>query len=203
MKALTKTSVMLLMAGIALTGCNKKEPAQQVKSNGLPKAETAAATAATGGVAVVDIDSLATKCDYCKDGLKSLESKQNAYRNQLNAKGQALQKAMADFQNKAQNGGFTSQQQLEKAQANLQKMQQGLQSFQAKIEGEMGKATEAYQKKLREDLSTFLKEYNADGRYKVIISKTGDNVLYEDPSVNITNDVVEGLNKIYKDSKKK
>ena len=81
MKALTKTSVMLLMAGIALTGCNKKEPAQQVKSNGLPKAEAAAATAATGGVAVVDIDSLATKCDYCKDGLKSLESKQNAYRN--------------------------------------------------------------------------------------------------------------------------
>lgn len=158
MKALTKTSVMLLMAGIALTGtsCNKKEPAQQVKSNGLPKA--AAATAATGDVAVVDIDSLATKCDYCKDGLKSLESKQNAYRNQLNAKGQALQKAMADFQNKAQNGGFTSQQQVEKAQANLQKMQQGLQSFQAKIEGEMGKATEAYQKKLREDLSTFLKE---------------------------------------------
>ena len=46
MKALTKTSVMLLMAGIALTGCNKKEPAQQVKSNGLPKAEAAAATAA-------------------------------------------------------------------------------------------------------------------------------------------------------------
>ena len=67
----------------------------------------------------------------------------------------------------------------------------------------MGKATEAYEKKLREDLSTFLREYNADGRYKVIISKTGDNVLYEDPSVNITNDVVEGLNKIYKDSKKK
>ena len=192
MKALTKTSIMLLMAGIALTGCNKKEPAQQVKSNGLPKAEAKAATAAGCGVAVVDIDSLATKCDYCKDGLKALESKQNSFRSQLNAKGQALQKAMADFQNKAQHGGFTSQQQ-----------QQGLQNFQAKIENEMAAATEAYQKKLREDLDAFIKEYNADGRYKMIVSKTGDNVLYADPSVDITNDVVDGLNKIYKSSKKK
>ncbi len=203
MKALTKTSIMLLMAGIALTGCNKKEPAQQVKSNGLPKAEAKAATAAGCGVAVVDIDSLATKCDYCKDGLKALESKQNSFRSQLNAKGQALQKAMADFQNKAQHGGFTSQQQVEKAQANLQKQQQGLQSFQAKIENEMAAATDAYQKKLREDLDAFIKEYNADGRYKMIVSKTGDNVLYADPSVDITNDVVDGLNKIYKSSKKK
>ena len=167
MKALTKTSIMLLMAGIALTGCNKKEPAQQVKSNGLPKAEAKAATAAGCGVAVVDIDSLATKCDYCKDGLKALESKQNSFRSQLNAKGQALQ------------------------------------NFQAKIENEMAAATEAYQKKLREDLDAFIKEYNADGRYKMIVSKTGDNVLYADPSVDITNDVVDGLNKIYKSSKKK
>ena len=37
----------------------------------------------------------------------------------------------------------------------------------------------------------------------MIVSKTGDNVLYADPSVDITNDVVDGLNKIYKSSKKK
>lgn len=191
MKALTKTSVMLLMAGIALTGCNKKEPAQQVKSNGLPKAEAAVATAATGDVAVVDIDSLATKCDC----FKSLKSKQNAYSKQV----KAFQKAVEDFKNKAKNGGFTSQQQAEKVEENLQKKQQELLSFQAKIVDEMEKT----KKKLHEDLSTFFKEYNADGRYKVIISNTDDNVLYEDPSVNITNDVVEGLNKIYKDSKKK
>ena len=67
----------------------------------------------------------------------------------------------------------------------------------------MAAATDAYQKKLREDLDAFIKEYNADGRYKMIVSKTGDNVLYADPSVDITNDVVDGLNKIYKSSKKK
>ena len=190
------------MASIALVGCNKKDPAQQVKSNGLPKVENKTTATGEQSIAVVDIDSLASQCDYCKDGLKNLESKQNAYRNQLNTKGQALQNAMIAFQKKAQSGGFASQAEAEKAQKNLQSQQQALQSFQSKIEGEMAKATENYQKKLREDLNTFLKEYNADGRYKVIISKSGDNVLYADPSVDITNDVVEGLNKAYKATKK-
>ena len=202
MKVLQTSSIALLMASFALVGCNKKDPAQQVKSNGLPKVENKTAAAGAQSIAVVDIDSLASQCDYCKDGLKNLENKQNAYRNQLNAKGQALQNAMIAFQKKAQSGGFTSQAEAEKAQKNLQNQQQALQSFQSKIEGEMAKATENYQKKLREDLNAFLKEYNADGRYKVIISKSGDNVLYADPSVDITNDVVEGLNKAYKATKK-
>lgn len=202
MKALHTSSIALLMASIALVGCNKKDPAQQVKSNGLPKAEAKATAASAQSVAVVDIDSLAAQCDYCKDGLKALESKQASYRNQLNAKGQALQNAMIAFQKKAQSGGFSSQEQAEKEQKSLQNQQQALQNFQSKIESEMAKATDDYQKKLRQDLNAFLKDYNADGRYKVIISKSGDNVLYADPSVDITSDVIEGLNKAYKNSKK-
>ena len=97
-----------------------------------------------------------------------------------------------------QSGAFTSQQQAESAQAQLQKQQQALQAFQEKIENEMAQATQNYQKKLREDLNTFLKSYNSDGRFKVIISKSGDNVLYSDPSVDITEDVIAGLNKSYK-----
>lgn len=181
---------------IALTGCNKKEPSQQVKSNGLPKAGTQ--VQAQGGVAVVDIDSIAAQAEYCKQGLKGLEAKQLQYRKQLNAKGQALEKGMMDFQQKLQNGGFTSEEQAKAAQSKLQKQQQSLQQYQSQIEGEMAKATEAYQEKLRADIAAFLKEYNKDGRYSVIISKSGDNVLYMSPSVDITNDVIAGLNKAFK-----
>ena len=107
---------------------------------------------------------------------------------------------MVSFQKKVQSGAFTSQQQAESAQAQLQKQQQALQAFQEKIQSEMVQATQNYQKKLREDLNTFLKSYNSDGKFKVIISKSGDypNVLYSDPSVDITEDVIAGLNKSYK-----
>ena len=38
MKGMKTLSMVLLAAGIMLTACNKKEPVQQVKQNGLPKA---------------------------------------------------------------------------------------------------------------------------------------------------------------------
>lgn len=200
MKHFLSLAMLVLATGIAATttiSCNKKEPSQQVKSNGLPKA-AAASNGVSGTVAVVDIDTLAAQSQYCKDGLKALEAKQNSYRQQLNSKGQALQNALASFQKKMQSGAFTSQQEAQTAQAQLQKQQQALQSFQERIESEMSKATENYQSKLRKDIAAFLKEYNSDGRFKVIISKSGDNVLYSDPSIDITNDVIEGLNKSYK-----
>ena len=172
-------AMLLVAAGLSLVACDKKD--SQVKPNGLPKAAATNAGAASS-VAVVDIDTLAAKSEYCKDGQKEL----------------ALQNAIASFQKKMQSGAFTSQQQAESAQAQLQKQQQALQAFQEKIENEMAQATQNYQKKLREDLNTFLKSYNSDGRFKVIISKSGDNVLYSDPSVDITEDVIAGLNKSYK-----
>lgn len=196
-KIFSPVGIAILALGMTLTACNKKEPAQQVKSNGLPKAGADAA-ASTGAVAVVDIDTLAMQYEYCKEGQKALEAKQEAYRKQLTSKGQALQNAMMDFQKKAQNGTFTSQQQAEAAQTQLQKQQQSLQSFQEKIETEMAKATQEYQEVLRDSLKSFIKDYNSDGRFKVIISKSGDNVLYTDPAVDITKDVVAGLNKRYK-----
>ena len=111
-------AMLLVAAGLSLVACNKKD--SHVKPNGLPKAAATNAGAATS-VAVVDIDTLAAKSEYCKDGQKELENKQKKYREQLNSKEQALQNAIASFQKKMQSGAFTSQQQAESAQAQLQK----------------------------------------------------------------------------------
>lgn len=196
MKYFVKVSFSLFLALILMNACSKNQSAQQIKSNGLPKANQSAKTQCD--VAIVDIDSLASQYEYCKEGQKQLEDKQKSYSQQLNAKGQALQNAMISFQKKLQSGEFTSQQQAEKEQANLQKQQQALQTYQQKIETELAQATEHYQQVLRDSLHSFIKDYNADGRYKLILSKSGDNVLYSDPTIDITSDVVAGLNKRYK-----
>ena len=197
MKQAARNTIILALIALATVSCNQKSPTQQVKQNGLPKSETTT-NATTSSVAVVDIDTLADKCNYCKDGQKALEAKKNALTKQFNAKTQSLQNAVINFQKKAQAGQFNSQQEAQKQQAALQKQQQDLQVFQERIERDLAKAQQEYQDKLRKDLNTFLKEYNKDGRFKVIISKSADNVLYTDPSVDITNDVIEGLNKSYK-----
>ena len=70
-------AMLLVAAGLSLVACNKKD--SQVKPNGLPKAAATSAGAASS-VAVVDIDTLAAKSEYCKDGQKELENKQEISR---------------------------------------------------------------------------------------------------------------------------
>ena len=54
---------------------------------------------------------------------------------------------------------------------------------------------------LRDSINSFLKIYNKDKGYSLILSNTGfDNLLYADPAYNITNEIVEGLNKRYNPS---
>ena len=95
-------------------------------------------------------------------------------------------------------GGFTSAVDAENAQAARLSQQQALQHFPERIDNEMANATEQYQKVLRDSLNSYLRDYNKDQRYKLILSKSGDNVLYAAPTADITADVIAGLNKRYK-----
>ena len=55
-----------------------------------------------------------------------------------------------------------------------------------------------------DSINSFLKIYNKDKGYSLIISNTGfDNLLYADPAFNITNEIVEGLNARYVPASKK
>ena len=48
---------------------------------------------------------------------------------------------------------------------------------------------------LADSLNTFLKEFNADGRYHIILSNTAkDNVLMAAEEYDITDEVINGLN---------
>ena len=169
---------------LAVTACNKKEPAENVKPKAVPEAKS------QGIIAYVEIDSLATAYTYCIDGQKELQAKQQSYRSQLDAKANSLQ-----------NGSFSSQSEAENEQKKIQRQQQQLQQFQEKIEGEMASAAEQYQKVLRDSLASFIKDFNKDGRYSMILSKSGDNILYADKSLDITKAVIDGLNKRYKKKK--
>lgn len=195
-----KISLFIMAAGLLTVSCNQKEPAEQVKSNNLPKATTATGTT-SASFAIVNIDSLSTGYELCKIRVAELESKQKSYSNQINNKMKAFQAHAAKFQEDYQSGKFTSQQDFEKAQAKLQKEQTEIQKMQERIEGEMAQAMQSYQSTLQDSINNFIKVFNKDGKYKAIFSQSGNNILYADPSVDITQEVIEGLNKRYQKKK--
>ena len=182
---------------VALASCN----------NASPKMDEQPATAndnATGGVkiAYVEVDSLMTQYEFCKEFTLILQKKSNNARNTLNQKGQALQSAMANFHQKLNNNGFTSREQAESQQAAIQRQQQSLQELQARLENELGKETAKYNEGLRDSLQHFLAAYNKDKKYDLILTKQGDNILLANKRYDITNDVINGLNKHYKSTLK-
>ena len=56
---------------------------------------------------------------------------------------------------------------------------------------------------MKDSIENFLKDYNKDHKYAIILSKVENNILYADKSLDITEDVLNGLNKRYKSSKDK
>lgn len=195
MKAKNLFSPILLCAAIALfsTSCKEKKGAADVKGNGLP----VAGKGAPSNIAYVEIDTLQSQYQFCKDNQGIFTRKSEAYKTQLNAKSQALQQAAAEFQQKMQANAYT-QDQARSQQARLQQMQAELQQMQENLESKFSKEQQAYNKQLRDSVQNFLKEYNATHHYSLILSKAGDNILYAEPGLDITQDVVNGLNKRYK-----
>ena len=109
---------------------------------------------------------------------------------------------MVNFQQKLNNNGFTSREQAESQQAAIQRQQQSLQELQARLENELANETAKYNDALRDSLQHFLTAYNKDKKYDLILTKQGDNILYAAKRFDITNDVINGLNKRYKSTLK-
>ena len=173
-----------------MVSCNNQSPKMD---------EQPAAVSADGlKIAYVEVDSLMTQYNFAKDYSVTLQKKSNNARNTLNQKGNALQAAMANFQQKLNNNGFQSREQAASQQAAIQRQQNDLQELQARLENELASETAKFNEALRDSLQNFLKAYNEDKKFDLILSKAGDNILMGNKKLDITQDVINGLNKRYK-----
>ncbi len=187
------------MAVIALFAqCNNGGNATSTSSN-------AEGTAATTGmkIAYVDVDTLLTKYNFWNDLNEMMMRKEENARLSLNEKAKAFETEAKDFQRKLENNVYTRER-AESEQARLQKKQMELQELQNRLASELQQEQQKNMLQLRDSISSFLKSYNQDKGYSLIISNTQlDNLLYADPMYNITEEIVEGLNKRYKPASEK
>lgn len=189
-----KKKIMIAMvAATIMCACNNQSPKmdnQPVDAN---------ETSNQGmRIAFVEVDSIMTQFEFAKEKSKELEKKSNNARNTLNQKGNQLQAAANNFQQKLQNNGFTSREQAESVQNALQRQQNDLAALQARLENELAQETQKFNLALRDSLNNFLAIYNKDKKYDMILAKSGDNILLANKQYDITQDVVNGLNKRYK-----
>lgn len=191
LKVLTITAATM----VALSSCNQSAPKVDAKS------DTPQKVPASLKIAYVEVDSIMSQYKFCKDYSLILQRKGQNIKSTLAAKQQQLQAAAANFQQKMQQNAYTRDQ-AEAINANLQKQNADLQMLDQRLTNEFQNETEKYNNALRDSIQHYLKIYNQDKHYSLILSKAGDNLLYADKAFDITNEVVAGLNKAYKPSAK-
>ena len=149
-------------------------------------------------IAYVNVDSLLLNYNYSKDLNEIIIKKQENSRASVNQKLRALQVEMQDFQRKVENNAFLTRERAEQEQNRLVKKQQELQDFDSRLAQELVAEQQRLNEQLRDTLVSQLKVYNKDKGYQVILSNTmGDNILLAGDSYDITQEVIEYLNKNY------
>ena len=188
-KKLFGTIALAVVAAVSFTSCNQS-----------PKAEDEAPKSQAPSnlkIAYVEVDSLMTQYEYCKEYSLILEKKSQNIQSTLQQKGQALQAAANNFQQKLQQNAYTREQ-AEQIQMGLQKQNADLEALQQRLSAEFQEETAKFNEALHDSLQHFITKYNKDKKFTLILSKSGDNILYADKSADITSDIIAGLNKAYK-----
>ena len=160
-------------------------------SQGSPKDEAANSQAAeipAGGlkIAYVEIDTLMSQYEFCKDYTILMNRKGENIRATLAGKERALQNKAAEMQKKYETNQFTTKEQVEQAQMSLAKQQQDLQALNDRLSNDFAAEQMKYNNALRDSLQSFLKEYNKAKKFDYIISKAGDNILLANAQYDIT-----------------
>lgn len=171
--------------------------------NNAPKAndeQTSAATSSELKIAYVEVDSIMTQYTFSKEYQEVLQKKANNIQSTLAGKQQALQAAANKLQSDYQANALT-QEQAQARQAAIQKQGQDLDALNARLSNEFQTETNKFNEALRDSIMNYLKVYNKDKKFTLILTKAGDNILYADKALDITNEIIAGLNKAYKPAK--
>ncbi|MDO9374200.1 MAG: OmpH family outer membrane protein [Bacteroidota bacterium] len=195
-------NIVLLIAVAALYYLHFKGSKKElVKGGTVNPATMDTSTAKRLIVAYVELDSLNNNVTFIKQRKKELESEQKVIANEYES---AYRSLTAERDKFLQRGNAITQQEAEEFQARLgQKQQEVEQNKQAKGQRLAEKGARIMED-MQTKLKTFMNEYNKDKRYTYILATgTGlDYLFYKDSTLNITGDVIKGLNEQMKDSPK-
>ena len=146
-------------------------------------------------VAYLNVDSLLANYTFAQEASERLMSKQEDARVKMNTRLRTFQNEVADFQRKLENNAFLSRERAEQEQQRLAKKEQELQELEAKLTLDIMLENQKLNQQLGDSLNTFLQEFNADGRFHIILSNTAkDNVLMASQQYDITDAVITGMN---------
>jgi outer membrane protein len=188
----TNLSLGLLVIG-SMAAC--KQGASTTAATA-PAATTTTPVADKESIVYVNSDTLSKNYAYVKDMDKRLTTKSNAAKSDLQSKGEAFQREVVDYQ---KNAPTMPADQRQTTEQRLEREKQQLETYQQNASAEVQDDQQKEMVKLYDKISDFVKVYAKQKGYKLVLtySKNNTSMLYGDPSLDVTADVVKQLNDAY------
>ena len=154
-----------------------------------------------GGIVYINIDTLLNNYGYFMDLQENFVDKQSELEAELNNRGRQYEASALDYQNKVQKG-LVTRREAEELEQQLIQEQQNLLQLRDEISLQLSEEEQVGNRRLIEALMEYLKDYNNDYNYQFIFSNSfGDNLLFANDELDITNSVLEGINAQYESEK--
>ena len=160
--------------------------------------KTGRITAGSGDIVYINLDTLVNQYDMYNDLRTELESKVSAIENDLNKKGRALENDMKSFQEKMQKGLLTRSQ-METMQNDLMARDQELRNLSQQKQMELAEEESVMYNRVMDAIRTYVDNYNKDKQFSLILTTTAatNSIISGDQGLNITTEVINGLNQEY------
>ncbi|MDO4770806.1 OmpH family outer membrane protein [Porphyromonas sp.] len=149
-------------------------------------------------VAYVNIDSLLTNYQFSRDLNEQILRKSESAQATLNQQARALEAEAAEFQRKLQNNAFFDRERAEKEQMRILKKREDFERLNQKLTMELSQRQLEMNNILKDTLMSQIKLFNDIHKFQIIYSNTmNDNILLADKAYDVTNELVDFLNKRY------
>lgn len=187
-------SLALLAGAVTACGDQKKE------EKGKQPAKTEAKTPELPNYRYVDVDTVLAKYNLAKDYNEEMMRMQSNAESQMSQKEKQMQNFASSVQNKMQNNGYLTQESYKQDEQKMANLQNEYQRSANTLQNNIMTAAANAQKAVNDSITAFIENYNKLHGYDAIFLKGA--TLYINPALDITDEVVEGLNARYNKVKK-
>lgn len=195
-RPIAMAAAALLIGAGTLASCNDSK--QDTKP--AAKTDKVAAKDNLPNYRYVDLDTVLAKYALAKDYNEEMMRMQSSMESTMRTHEKRLQSQAAVMQNKMNNNGYLTRESYEQDQSSLNSMQAEAQKQAATLQSNFEQQALQAQKNVNDSINAFIEEYNKSRGYDAIFFKAA--TLYINPALDVTDEVVEGLNARYNKLKK-
>ena len=198
-KASLFSAAVLTGLSLIAASCNNT----QQNTTGENKAPEA--TAAQGAIVYFNLDTILNDYDMANDLRSVVETKVNSINQEVTRRRNKIEKDIKAFSDKL-NKGLLTQSVAQTQNQKLVEQQQSFETYAGQKQQEILEEQQVMMNQIADAINNYITEFNADGKYAMIIATQGDilstPVVAADPALDITDILLEGLNAAYVKEKK-